>query len=155
MDPLSIAAGATGLATLCFQCSKAMYQLYDSTQMVDVNITSFCDEVDTLARVLGDLSNSFDHPRILAVVESARQEYDGRLWANVDTLISKCRRSMESLNVILQKINKDSGSVFNKPIKQFRLRFRTDDIIRLRGQIQSHKLMMQITLQSISMYVIS
>ena len=58
---------------------------------------------------------------------------------------------METLKEIISRLNRDTGGILRKPIKQLRLRFQNDDIIALRGQIQSHSLMMQITLQSISM----
>ena len=79
MDPFSIAAGSAGLATLCVQCSTFLYQFYESTQKVDADVTAFCDEVDTLAQVLDALSTTFKHPRTLAIIKAAHQEYDGKL----------------------------------------------------------------------------
>lgn len=151
MDPLSIAAAAAGLATLCVQCSTSLYHFYESTQKVDANVTGFYDEVDSLARVLDALSTTFKHPRTLAVINSAHQQYDGKLWTNVGELLERCRRSMETLRGILQRLNRDTGGILKKPIKQLRLRLQSDDITSLRGKIQSHNIMMQITLQSISM----
>ena len=151
MDPLSIAAGSAGLFTLCVQCSTILYQFFEDNKKVDANVTTFCDEVDNLAQVLDALSTTLRHPRTLAAVESSRQEYDGKLWVNVDRLLDKCRASMESLRKLLQRLNRDSGGFLRKPLKQLRLRLQSDDILQLRGQIQSHTLMMQITLQSINM----
>lgn len=151
MDPFSIAAGSAALAALCVQCSTSLYDFYGSTQKVDASVTAFCEEVDSLAQVLDALSTTFKYPRTLAVIKSAHQEYDGKLWANVDKLLGRCRRSMETLKEILSKLNRDTGGILRKPMKQLRLRLQSADIVALRGQIQSHNLMMQITLQSISM----
>ena len=151
MDPFSIAAGSAGLVTLCVQCSTCLYEVYKGTEQVDANVTTFCNEIDNLAQTLDALSTNFKHPRTLAVIKAAHQSYDGKLWANVGRLLQSCRRTMETFKIIIQKLNRDTGGILRKPIKQLRLRLQSDEITALRGQIQSHSLMMQITLQSISM----
>ena len=154
MDPFSIAAGSASLATLCVQCSSFLYSFYEGTRKVDATILDFSDELHQLAQVLDALSTNFKHPRTLAVIHSAQRECDDKLWRNVDQLLRKCRGSMEMLKAIVERLNRDTGGMggfLRRPIKQLRLRLQNDDIVALRGQIQSHHLMMQITLQSISM----
>ena len=152
MDPLSIIASSTSLAALCLKCSTLLYEYINDTKNVDATVSTFCSEIDSLAQVLDSIKTNFRHPRTVAVIQAAQDEYDGRLWSNIGKLLDRCKISMVRLEKILGGLNKSTGGgLLRKPIKQLRFSMKSDEIVMLRQQVQSHNLMMQITLQSISM----
>ena len=66
MDPLSIAAAATGLTTICIKISERLYTWVDEARNLNNNVTGFCEEILSLGRVLAAVSKSIKENPILS-----------------------------------------------------------------------------------------
>ena len=150
MDPLSIASAASGLVVVCTKCSVLLYKYMDDIKTVDSTVGLFCTEIDSLARVLDAISTGFDHPPTAAAIAASQSYHGGALWINVTKLLEKCGTAMSRLKKILQRLENTRGGILRRPIKQIKFSMKSADIVILRQQVQSHNIMMQIALQSIS-----
>lgn len=153
MDPLSIAAGAAGLATGCFTIASTIYTWIDDAADVDENVTSLCEEVTALSRVLESVSNAAAQaPRgVVAEIDP-----DDSLWASVRDTMGDIKSTLDKINHLLAEVQK-SGGLFSrgflkKPTKLIRLNLRLKDINQYRDRIKSYNNAMTSALQMINVY---
>lgn len=151
MDPLSIAAGAAGLATGCGTIVKTLYTWIDDTASVDVNVAGLCDEVTALARVLDSVSNASISAPHVAMPEI---DPDGCLWITVKATLGDINSTLDKLNLLLAGVQKTS-SVFSrgflrKPSKQTKLTMRLKDITQYKDRIKAYNTAMTSALQMIN-----
>ena len=150
MDPLSIAASATGLATACVKLSKVLYIWVDETRSVDTNVSGFGDEILSLSRVLDAVGKSIkENPVINAPGSDGNRE----LWSNLKITLDDCRTTLNKLNEILAEVQSAAPfglSMLRRPVKQIKLSLKMKDIEVYRQRIQHFNGAMQLPLQMIN-----
>ncbi|KAK7422742.1 hypothetical protein QQZ08_009366 [Neonectria magnoliae] len=152
MDPLSIAAGAAGLATGCVTIVSTLYTWIDDKIEVDQNVSSLCDEITGLLRVLESISNATVQASQVVIAEIDPED---NLWTSVMDTLGVIKGTLRKLDLLLADIER-TNSVFScgflrKPTKQMRLSLRTKDIATYRNRIQAHSTAMTSALQMINL----
>jgi hypothetical protein len=151
MDPLSIAAGAAGLATGCTKVVATLYTWIDDTVAVDENVAGLCDEIRALGRVLESISSaSASAPRPVV----AEIDPDGSLWAAVKATLGDIEITLAKLSQLLSEVQKSSGvfsrGFLRKPTKQMKFGFRSKEIATYKDRVHSYNTAMTSALQMIN-----
>ena len=148
MDPLSIAAGAAGLATGCAAIIKTLYTWIDDTVDVDENVAGLCEEVAALSRDLESVSSTTASTPRVAI---AQVDPDDTLWVTITATLDDIRSTINKMNRLIADIHK-SGSVFSrgflrKPTAQIRFSLRAKDITTYKERVKSYNAAMTSALQ--------
>ncbi|KAK2684677.1 hypothetical protein QWA68_016562 [Fusarium oxysporum] len=151
MDPVSIAAGAAGLTVSCGTIVKTLYGWIHDTVDVDENISSLCDEVTTLSRVLESISNTSVQAPVAVTVEI---DPDNGLWGSLRTTLDDVKGTFEKLNQLLAELEKSSSffsrGFLRKPRKQIRFSLRSKEITIYKERIKSYNTAMTSALQMLN-----
>ncbi|KAF4470737.1 hypothetical protein FALBO_2338 [Fusarium albosuccineum] len=150
MDPLSIAAGAAGLAASCATIVKTLYTWIDDTVDVDENVSNLFEEVKILSRVLESISNaSVQVPQVVV----AEIDPGNGLWETIRATLDDIKKTFDKLNQLLAELEKSSffsRGFFRKPTKQIRFSLRSKDITTYKDRIKSYNTAMTSALQMIN-----
>jgi len=154
MDPLSIAAGAAGLATGCAKIATTLYTFIDDTLEVDENVAGIYEEVRALGRILDSVSNaSLSAPRVVV----AEIDPDESLWITVKATLGDIKNTLDKLDQLVAKVQSSSGvfsrGFLRKPTKQIKFAMRLKDITIYKDRIKSYNTAMTSALQMINVYV--
>ncbi|KAJ3546014.1 hypothetical protein NM208_g2227 [Fusarium decemcellulare] len=150
MDPLSIAAGAAGLAASCATIVKTLYTWIDDTVDVDENVSNLFEEVTILSRALESISNA--SARVPQVVVAEIDPGNG-LWATIRATLDDIKNTFNKLNQLLAELEKTSffsRGFLRKPTKQIRFSLRSKDITTYKDRIKSYNTAMTSALQMIN-----
>jgi len=155
MDPLSIAAGAAGLAGFAIQASNLIYQYVSDVKSADSTLSLLYSEVKALQSGLENVDSTFRSREVVRYYKSAANDrlQSAQLLSNVRPLLTDCESTLAKLNDVLGSIE-GSGSkrgIFRKPVQAFKLNSKSDDINLIRHQIRSYSGAMQMTLQMVGM----
>jgi hypothetical protein len=155
MDPLSIAASATALATLAYSLVKTSQTCIELTKNVDSDITFLHSEILALSQSLEALSALLTSSTFQHSFKTSTSGFSTHLkpLATLEVVLFDCKKALEKLNVLLAKIEANSGLSFEplrKPILALRLNAVNPTLKLLRSQIQSHWAAIQFCLQLVS-----
>ncbi len=150
MDPLSITASSVAVLTICTQVTHILTKWISSIKNVDNMLWMLDSEVVSLSAMLGSITETFQRPALVAIIES---DHDARLWSSTAGILKSCRSSMRRLRTLLTDLDStmESATVFKKAFKQFWLGQKTDDITALQREIQFHNALLQMNLQCAGM----
>lgn len=133
---------------LCTQLSKLLYTFINGAGHVNKTVQALQSEIDALSDVLASINTSFkDH----AYAPKATTGHERHHWECVEKSMNDCRRTLESFKNVLEKVKKDGGGFFSRPMRQIRLKMNSAEITTLKQQIQSYKQTMNLSLQIISL----
>ncbi|TVY62683.1 Heat shock 70 kDa protein 12B [Fusarium oxysporum f. sp. cubense] len=151
MDPVSIAAGAAGLAVSCATIVKTIYCWIDDTVDIDDNVSSLCDEITTLSRVLDSISNASVQVPVAVIAEI---DPDNGLWGSLRTTLDDVKATFKKLNQLLAELEKSSSFVsrgfLRRPNKQITFSLRSKEITTYKDRIKSYNTAMTSALQMIN-----
>jgi hypothetical protein len=154
MDPVSIAAGAAGLAVSCGTIVKTLYGWIYDTVGVDENISSLCDEVTTLSCVLESISNTSVQVPGAVITEI---DPENGLWGSLRTTLDDVKGTFKKLNQLLAELEKSSSLLsrgfLRRPSKQITFSLRLKEITTYKDRIKSYNTAMTSALQMINVYV--
>ncbi|PKY00777.1 hypothetical protein P168DRAFT_275238 [Aspergillus campestris IBT 28561] len=157
MDPLSIIAGATGIADIFLRVVIFLKDIPDAVASVQQEIKVLITEVETLRAVLNSVQTTFDgyieNPDKLSLLKAT----------NLEDLSSKFRSSIEAcydLATRLEKLTKEvygkSGSTVTGKLdglrKEFRRRDKNADLARLRMELSAEKHNLTLLLDGINLH---
>ena len=150
MDPLSIAASATGLAVTAAKLSSVLYSWVDETRNVDTNVSGFCEEILSLSRLLEAIGRSIkENP----VINAPGLDQDNELWSNFNLTLDDCHTTLDKLGQKLEEVQNSTLfglSILRRPVKQIRLSLKMKEIEVYRQRIQYYNGALQLPLQMIN-----
>lgn len=156
MDPLSIIAGATGIADICLRVVLFLKDIPNAVASVQQEIKVLITEVETLKAVLETVKTTFDgyigSPDKLSLLKAT----------NLEDLSNKFRASIEAcydLATRLENLTKEvygkSGSTVTGKLdglrKEFRRRDKNADLARLRMELSAEKHNLTLLLDGINL----
>ena len=173
MNPLSIAAGAASLATICThvklavtispqpramlifrdQISFFLYRVINATWKVHSTLTTLCIEINSLSGLLESVSSKLQNCQALAL-----QHVDAELWRRIHISLEDCKSTLESLEKAVHGVQgtpEMAAILKTKPTLQIKLSLRSDDIIDFRDRIHKCNCAMQMAFQVINVCVVS
>lgn len=158
MEPLSIAASASALATFALRASKAIYTCVDEVRTADATLVQLKSEVDALQSGLESIASTFESDEVQHLYGGKFQNLSqsAKLLTSVKPLLTDCAVTLQKLEVLLSGIETKPGrarEIFRKPVKAVKINLRTRDIEFIRHQIRSYSSAMQMTLHMVAMQV--
>jgi Fungal N-terminal domain of STAND proteins len=154
MDPLSITTAASSLTLAIFTASKYIHDFIEIAKNVDQRVKDLAASVDALLAILQAMKNVFDTPGTQAILKNAKDI--GTLLGAVKTSIDDCMataKEVESIFEVVAKEKGDSKTLLAKGFRQFKMQQRQPDIDKLNNLIQQHKTNMQLSLQTVNVWV--
>ena len=133
---------------LCTQLSKLLYTFINGARHVDKTVQAFQSEIDALSSVLVSINTSFKDDAYALKAATGHERF---YWQRVKKSMDDCYRTLESVKNVLEKVKKDGGGFFPRPMKQARLKMDSAEITTLKQQIQFYKETMSLSLQIISL----
>ena len=155
MDPLSITTAASSLVGAIFTASRYVHDFIDDTKEVDARVKDLASSIDSLLTILQAMKNVFDSPNSQPVLMGTDNNV-GILLGAVKTSIDDCMDTTKEVQEIFESIKREKGdsrSFFAKGMRQFKLNNKQEDIDKVNARILTHKTNMQLSLQTINVWV--
>lgn len=155
-DPLSVAASIAGLLAFGAGLSQYLLTCYDSLQSAPCNIRYLHIEVDTLCKILGNLEklvpqSTADATATATVAVSPPHE---ALYGDLRTVLASCMRIFQELELLVKRFAMSArDSKLAQKWTSFRWTLKEKMITRLRGQLETHKATLNLTLLILGQYV--
>lgn len=149
MDPVSIAGAANGVAKLAVSCTSTLYSFISDHKNVDGNIRALYDEVDGLKQTAKSVESMLERPDLHAY-------NDLQLWTDADAALKASDGSLRRLENQLRGVDtveRRGTSFFSRGVAQIKLNMKDEDIIKVRCQLHSHRLALQLIVQLIGVHV--
>jgi hypothetical protein len=147
MDPFSIATTTLGLLGGCGKVTAYIFQYVQNCQAIDQHVEALGIEVDGLSQVLRNFHDAFSTSRSV----HGGTEKEGGQWRIVKSSMENCQRTLDKLERLLEGVNKtETGGIFRRPVKKFKLDLKTPDIENFKQQIATYTRTVQLSLQLIT-----
>lgn len=151
MDPLSIASASAGLAITCVNITASICTWVNDTKNVDTTVTALCDEIVSLSNVLNAISTAWQSNPSIAATQISE---NGKLWSSIKAILGDCEATLKKLHTTLDGVNNRTIIVrlgfLRRPIKQFTLSMKRNDIATLKQRIQAYNGAVSVALQVIN-----
>lgn len=146
MDPASIAGLLFQVTQLAIQSGSALYQFVGDAKNINGHVRNLKHELDSLA----DACN-FVRGQLRAVAEyykfcEEHGEDGASMWSSIESHLKSCKTTLRTLTKAVEKFNHNGSNLAMQGIRQFKLNLKQDQIIAMKGQIQSHTSALQLCL---------
>jgi len=138
MDPLSIVAGSTQIATHCGQCIVSITKWIYRVKTVDQRLTDFRDEVCALEQTYKSLKTDFKKPSLIEAAREADSGCGGCLWKQVDATLRDCEGTLSAMKDVLDDIDKvprGFRGLLSPVMRQLNESVTSGDLSRLRARL--------------------
>lgn len=139
-------AGVLTLLTFSVKVSFLLKQFRDEVDIVDSTLTGLIGDIASFSQVLESMRDTFDQDEIKASIQITG--HAGNHWKNLARSLDDGTRTLQQLTALLEGINKTT-SFLDGPRKQLRFKSAIDQIGTYRGQIQSYRAGLQLSLSTI------
>jgi hypothetical protein len=151
MDPASIAGLLLQLSQLGLQSGTALYQFINDAKNANGHIANLKHELLSLDHacrlVCSQLESLAKHYRF--------SEDDGEegvsVWTSIENKLKSCNATLRTLEKALEGFHRDGSNFVTQGVRQFKLNLKQDQIIAMKGQIQSHTSALQVCLMVMDM----
>ncbi|KAI9894179.1 MAG: hypothetical protein M1814_004033 [Vezdaea aestivalis] len=156
-DPVSLAAGCLAFSLASLSATTLVFRWLDGIKNVDEEMECFRAEMQGLSSVLGAVRDSFREIDNGAIEEHGSQAVYH--FQTVQQVMSDCDQCLKRLNECLpdSKSTNQTGKVVSRRIsisnlkKKVLLDFKSDRIMMLRRQLQSHRDVLSIHISLINL----
>jgi hypothetical protein len=143
MDPLSITASAVALLGACLKVSIELKKFRQGAAEARMTVTAMLSDVKALRDVLQSMEDTFETLDSRPVTG-----HIGTHWANLSISLQEGRETLEQLEELLQRSNKEV-SLLDSTRRHIRIKGIAAQIANFRSQVQTYKDAMQLSLQTI------
>ena len=151
MDPLSIAAGAAGLAAFAGNVAKLVYKTVQKYRDVDQDIEVLVNEIYSLSNSLVSIGNSKKSPTFISSVLRTTPGNESRKRLDyIHTILEDCKNTLKDLETLLYTIhtgNEISQAIARKPTIALKLHLESQGLGRLRRRLDDYRSVTQIESQ--------
>src|SRR5271155_1595737 len=151
-EPFTIAATAAGLVGTCGRLTGYIYTFINKSQNVDTAVQVLAVEIDSLSRVLGSISTSFNDPSLAEAALESHTGHERQHWENVERSLHDCSQTLKSLEKILENINKIGGGILWRPRKVIKMGMKSENIALAKQQIAAYRQTLSLSFQLITVY---
>ena len=151
MDPASIAGLLLQVSQLALQSGTALYQFIGDAKNAKGHIANLQHELFSL-----------DHAckLVRSQLESLAKHYrfgvdDGEegvsVWSSIENKMKSCNATLRTLDRALEGFHRGGSNFLTQGMRQLKLNLKQDQIIAMKGQIQSHTSALQVCLMVMDM----
>ena len=153
MDPASLATSSTNLVDTCTKVLGCISTFINKSQSVDTAIHILEFEINSLARVLRSIAQSFSDPPIASGALQAHTGHEQRYWRTVTKAIDECNATLTHLARTLEKAV-EKGAAGNSWLwgnKGIKLSMSSRDLDLLKHQVEAYRQTMQLAVHMITL----
>ena len=154
MDPLSIGTAASSLVLAIYKSSQYIHEFVNNAKGVDSRVEQLATGIDSLLSILHAIKAVFDSSIAQAALKGATDVTT--LMGSVQISIDDCMATAQEIQQIFANIcreKSDSRSFLAKAMRQLRLNSKSDALDTLNSRVTAHKANMQLSLQTINVWV--
>ncbi|KAL6720792.1 hypothetical protein ACLMJK_002717 [Lecanora helva] len=153
MDPFSIATAVGAATQTLYSVSTALYSFITSAKRVDTAIEALHNEVKAVEGTSRAVKALLEQPALTQKNHDLLKP-DGVL-ASIAVAVNDTQKTSRALEKVLRELGvvKGSAQAVKKALKQFQLKFKTEDINNLRNRFHTHASSLQISLQSATLLI--
>jgi hypothetical protein len=148
-EPLSITAGVVSLLSVCLKVSVELKKLRNGAAEAKTNVTAMLADLKALRSVLESIEESFEEfdsgPALTGHI--------GTHWTNLQVLLRDGCDSITKLEGLLVGVNREV-SFLDSTRREMRLKSAGEQIVLYRQEIQAYKDALQLSLQSVTLFVL-
>ena len=137
MEPLSVAAGVTGILTAAAQISSLLMRYGKATKHAPVLTQQIAAEIDSIATTLSHLQSFLLGDELIDISRASLLRIE-----HVVTIISDCVKTFSELEQIVDWTRTNDFSVLNRT----KWVVRENDITKLMQRLQQHKASLSLML---------
>jgi hypothetical protein len=145
---LAITTGVFSLLGICYKTTIELKRLRNGAIESRGVVTAMLGDILALRGVLQSMEESFDDldsgPELTGTL--------GNHWRDLGTSLQEGFERVAKLETLLVDVNKDV-SILDGTRRHLRLKDATDQIVTYRQEIQAYKDMLQLSLQSVTVYI--
>jgi hypothetical protein len=141
IDPLSLASTASNLAMSFADVALCIAKI----TKVDQAIETLQKEVDNLSKVF--TSAHVYIPKVGSYAITSRT--DAKHWDNVWQAMEDAKDTLHRLNKIVEDVTKTKGSIFRRGLRQFKMDWKSVEVVLLQREVSSCRQVMDMSLQII------
>ena len=139
IDPLSLASAASNLAKSFGDVALYIAKI----TKVDQAIETLRKEIDGLSRVLSSIHAHIPKAGSLAITSRTDEKH----WYNIWQAMEDSKDTLHRLNKIVEDVDKTKGSIFRRGLQQFKMDWKSGDIMLLQREVSSCRQVMDMSLQ--------
>ena len=136
---------------LALQSGTALYQFVGDTKNVNGQIANLRHELLSLNEacmlVRGQLESLAKHYNF--------SDEDGdegvSVWSSIENKLKSCNKTLGTLDKALEGFHRGGSNFLTQGVRQFKLNLKQDQIIAMKGRIQSHTSALQVCLMVMDM----
>ena len=154
MDPLSIAATATGLVKVSYEISKTLFNLADKTLNVEDHLNAFASEVSSVSGILKAVTSTLNDPRLRLshIARGPTSNHD--VWEALLGALNSLRLYFGKLKAKLDGIRATNGdgNLFKQAIQALELSLAREGVNNLRSNLLSHQQSLNTAFHMVQLY---
>ena len=143
-DPLSITTGVVALLEVTWNVSIQLKKFHDGVKIIDKTVEALQREVGSFSQVLESMRNTFAD-----ITAEFGTGYVASHWRDLAKAMEDTKGVLEQFSTEIQKIDRPTKLPMVDPMRQLRLNLSEERIAGFRGHLQSHRGVLQISLQAI------
>jgi hypothetical protein len=155
MDPLSIAASATGLAAFAATLVKGIYDCVEAIKSTDKTLLSLASELSSLSQSLGAVERGLSTPKLKeALTEATTQAESSNYLTSLNDVLGNCKTALKDLDYLLDTIKDGSRlahGIIRKPVIAWKINSSAPDLGRIKGLIQTYRDSMRVCMLTINL----
>jgi hypothetical protein len=154
-DPVSIIAGAAGLADVCVRLAKFLKQAIDGFQKVDKDLEDLSKEITALRTVSDLIKRSFEID-MAGTTNSRDSQIIANHWHATRATLAGCQVVVERLNTLMTTVMRTGGSKsdkWNSLRKYLKHQSKDEEFMALRRSLNAHHNALQTSLAAVNMWV--
>lgn len=144
MDPITIISAVSVVAKLCTKIVQGLV-------VFDEAVKTFSAEINSLTIILFAIGNTFENPVKARSILSSPTTLQH--WRNVQQMLSNCRETLEEFERIVIIATQGNPGLSSKPMIWLKLVSREPKIALIRQKLTAYKDMLNMSLQSVTLYV--
>jgi hypothetical protein len=154
IDPITIATVAGSLVQVCGKVSGYIITYVNKTRTIDSNVEGLSQEIGSLSQVLVAMQDSFESNAINIATLEAGTGHEAAHWKNVRQSLHNCRKTLESLLEVWEKVNKVDSRIpgMPRPKKVVYMIMSEEQITIYKGQIGAFRQTISLSLQLLTVY---
>ena len=152
-DPLSIIAGAAGLADVCIRLTKFIKHAKDGFQKIDEDLDDLSKEITALGTASELIKSSFQ-TELTGNKNPNENHVIADHWHATETTLAGCQDIVEKLDKLMKTILDTGGTKyvkFNSLRKYLKQQSKEEDFTALRHKLSNYNLALQTNLAAVNM----
>jgi hypothetical protein len=148
MDPISIAASACGIATVCGTIVINVSKFIIDSRSIPQSLEDFTTSISTLQTTLNNIDTTVSgRPKQLPFAQKQERKH----WSDVDNVLKACNGCLYKLNNELPMLREGGSRSLAQARAQLEMSLKSNVVLQIRGHISSYTQILQLSLTTMTL----